>query len=174
MSSAFCKGDAGVAERLTPIIISKPILKNTLQRYIVRIPTKGYTIKDKTINCLRIGINFTLNQTAQYVIIGNAQLEVGGIATTFERLPIAQTLALCQRYYETVYASAYLVTAAPNIAVGTFKVTKAHKPTMKFVRGWNSPGDAGTTVSKVNTSAVLFYHNATTSGGIWTAEAELN
>lgn len=43
-------------------------------------------------------------QTSGTWTIGNVQLEAGSSSTPFERLPIGQTLMLCQRYYEKSYA----------------------------------------------------------------------
>jgi hypothetical protein len=37
-------------------------------------------------------------QTSGTWVIGNVQLESGSVATPFERLPIGETLMLCQRY----------------------------------------------------------------------------
>ena len=47
-----------------------------------------------------IEIVFTVGaQTSGTWTIGNVQLEAGSVATPFERLPIGETLLLCQRYY---------------------------------------------------------------------------
>lgn len=43
----------------------------------------------------------TLGQQSGTFDIANVQVEIGSAATTFEALPIGETLALCQRYYIT-------------------------------------------------------------------------
>jgi len=44
--------------------------------------------------------------TAANIIIGDAQLEVGSVATPFEQRPYGMELALCQRYYTKSFDSA--------------------------------------------------------------------
>lgn len=52
-----------------------------------------------------ISIVFSVGaQTSGTLKITGAQLEPGDVATPFERLPIGETLILCQRYYEKSYA----------------------------------------------------------------------
>ena len=41
---------------------------------------------------------------AQTLTIGNVQLEIGSVATTFEQRPIGLELALCQRYYNKTFS----------------------------------------------------------------------
>jgi hypothetical protein len=43
-------------------------------------------------------------QTSGTFTVTGVQLEAGSVATPFERLPIGETLLLCQRYYEKSYA----------------------------------------------------------------------
>ena len=75
----------------------------------------------------------TLNATFD---ITGVQLEVGSVATPFERRPYGTELALCQRYYEkhTMGSLSYLCMAqvySTTLAVGPvpFKVTKRAVPT---------------------------------------------
>jgi len=56
----------------------------------------------------QVGINFVTSAAtgtagaADYFDISGVQLEIGGIATPLEQLPIVDILARCQRYYEKV------------------------------------------------------------------------
>jgi hypothetical protein len=90
-----------------------------------------------------IEILFTVGaQTSGTWQIGNAQLEVGSVATPFERRLYGQQLALCQRYAERVYATNLAKAAAGATAAGnlqaiyrSFAVTKRTSPTMSFLSG---------------------------------------
>jgi len=92
----------------------------------------------------------TLNAT--WYITG-VQLEVGSVATEFERRPYGTELALCQRYYEKSYIYAN-VPGTGGVPVGfiasmnngvvtnstpgaTFKVTKRTVPTITIYNGVN-------------------------------------
>jgi len=91
---------------------------------------------------------------ATFYITG-VQLEVGSVATEFERRPFGYELQLCQRYYETSYPMGTQVGAAAttafihrnyvsssNLLIGTswFKVTKRTSPT---VQNYDSQGNVG-------------------------------
>ena len=82
------------------------------------------------------------------------QLEVGTVATPFERRQYGQELALCQRYYETVEAPALMPRAdigatARNCAVVYWKVTKRAAPTVAG-SGWNYEGHHSSTPAILN------------------------
>ena len=60
------------------------------------------------------------------------QLELGTVATPFERRPVGVELALCQRYYEDLHVSAIGSTALAGASVGSvnsYKATKRVLPT---------------------------------------------
>jgi hypothetical protein len=86
-----------------------------------------------------VEILFTVGaQTSGNWTIGNVQLEPGAVATPFERRSFGQELALCQRYYETVQAVAYMpytVSGVPAMLPAFFKVEKRATPTMSLVSG---------------------------------------
>jgi hypothetical protein len=112
----------------------------------------------------------TLNAT--WYITG-AQLEVGSVATPFERRDYGRELIMCQRYYETSYDSGTAVpTNTGNGAIwfcptGTrlvysypFKVTKRASPTVVFYSPSNSAtgnyyNDTGATNVSVGTGGIL-------------------
>lgn len=82
-----------------------------------------------------IEIVFTVGaQTSGTWTIGDVQLELGTIATPFERRSFGQELSLCQRYYE--YGATQIIAAGiAGGSVGTtsaFKVTKRVAASMSF------------------------------------------
>jgi hypothetical protein len=94
--------------------------------------------------------------TSDYFQITGVQLEVGSVATPFERRPFGAELMLCQRYYEKSYS----INVAPgtNTSLGSawimgssnggadigcfvkFSVPKRAAPTMSF---WTNAGSSG-------------------------------
>jgi len=112
----------------------------------------------------------TLNAT--WYITG-VQLEVGSVATPFERRDYGRELVMCQRYYETSYDSGTAVpTNTQNGAIwfcptGTrliysypFKVTKRASPTTVFYSPTDSAtgnyrNDTGATNVSVSTGGIV-------------------
>ena len=107
-------------------------------------------------------------QTSGTFQIGNAQLEVGTNATSFDYRPYGTELALCQRYYET-YQAGYVTganysTSASQGFMMKFNVTKRATPTMAIVSGSATvtnaaAGNAGGTV------AINVQPNSPSNGG---------
>ena len=63
----------------------------------------------------------------------SVQLELGSIATPFERRPFTAELLLCQRYYEQVQLSAAIPSSASTsnlVATASFAATKRIPPQM--------------------------------------------
>ena len=92
--------------------------------------------------------------------IAQIQLEAGNIATQFEQRPIAQELALCQRYYQAlVGASVYNSTASTQTISSTTAFTTQMRvaPTVASV-------DLGT-VSQITPNGVTTFNS--TAGGSW-------
>jgi hypothetical protein len=125
--------------------------------------------------------------------VTGAQLEVGSVATPFERRDYGRELSLCQRYYETSYDSGTAVpTNTQNGAIwfcptGTrlvysypFKVTKRASPTTVFYSPADSAtgnyrNDTGATNVSVATGGILgtnFLYMYKTSGA--TDQTECN
>jgi hypothetical protein len=77
------------------------------------------------------------------------QLEVGSVATPFERRPYGTELALCQRYYEksgTMYCQLVSDAASNGLIWVEFAVTKRATPTMSAPSNWGytRSGSSGT------------------------------
>jgi hypothetical protein len=90
------------------------------------------------------------------------QLEFGSIATTFERRPYGQELALCQRYFEVLNGRC-VTSAKSGISDYTrwfFKATKRVTPTIAYAGGSDgSPDsltiDGATLLSSTSAAAVI-------------------
>ena len=80
---------------ITLTTVTAPTLSNSLQTYVFTgtIPSTAKTLR------VGIGTNGVVN--TNYLVVANAQLELGSTATTFSRSggSIGGELALCQRYY---------------------------------------------------------------------------
>jgi len=92
--------------------------------FTVTSTVTNYTASITIPSAATTGIEIVLTvgaQTSGTWTIGNVQLEAGSSSTPFERLPIGETLMLCQRYYEKSYAQGTVpgtVTSANRFTVG--------------------------------------------------------
>jgi hypothetical protein len=72
-----------------------------------------------------IEIVFTVGaQTSGTFTIGNCQLEVGSVATPFERRPFGTELALCQRYYQKMFSDSGVMSNGYNLSTTAGRYTK--------------------------------------------------
>jgi len=106
----------------------------------IPIPHNAYTRMTWTVtlgatdatNGLRFQIlSDAVTLTAKGVAVGEAQLELGSVATPFEFRPYAQELALCQRYYEksdNAIWSGMSTSGSPYYLTIPYKVTKRVAP----------------------------------------------
>jgi hypothetical protein len=93
----------------------------------------------------------TLNAT--WYVTG-VQLEVGSVATPFERRPYGTELSLCQRYYENVGAGHFVgrATGATTAEGGlSFVVPKRASPTISLINGTNTFVEVGVAVRSITT-----------------------
>jgi hypothetical protein len=95
--------------------------------------------------------------------IGNVQLELGLVSSTFESKSYGAELALCQRYYYTYTTSIY--TVAQGAFTHMFKTSMRIAPTI-------AGGGAGFTTPNLTTELVSCYQTSAASQTI-TASAEL-
>ena len=96
------------------------------------------------------------NQTSGTFKLGNAQLEVGTVATPFERRQYGQELMLCQRYYEKSYNNSVAVPTAVTAGTGQLFVNA--------IAGGATVIGVNFAVSKRTSPTVVSYDNAGTSG----------
>lgn len=140
----------------------------------VAIPTTATQIK--------VVLTFTPTGTAGAAdgfVISAAQLSVDP-APDYERLPYAETLALCQRYYQTGLGYWYgqVTTGTTHGFTLPLPVAMRITPTMAFTNVFNTAFGATPGSSASNSAALLIARAGTSSGaGIfqesWTADAEL-
>ena len=142
-----------------------------------------------------------LSSTSNNFYITGVQLEVGSVATEFERRPYGTELQLCQRYFETSYPyGTSFGSFQPGFASGTtsggatgqvngnsFKVTKRAVPTITLynavagtsggVYRVSDAANVSTTASYIGTTAIgyLTLGASSENGYYWhfTANAEL-
>ena len=117
--------------------------------------------------------------------IGNVQLELGLVSSTFESRTYGQELALCQRYYETGTADsagAFIGAAGATIYGNiSFMQTKRATPSMSAPSNWITQASAGATTSRTFAAGSIgtTYFSAQLPGsdprgqGTWIASAEL-
>lgn len=131
-------------------------------------------------------VNVLANNGATFYITG-VQLEVGSVATPFERRQYGHELFLASRYYERSDTttpgniwSGYAVSGNNYFSTHYFKVQKRTTPTMTYTDGGGGgfPSGAPTGYNPSTTEAVCYKAaNATSNSGyfqyIWSASAEL-
>jgi ABC-type Fe3+-siderophore transport system permease subunit len=101
--------------------------------------------------------------------LAKAQLEIGGVATPFEHIPLAQEFSMCLRYYERLAGRVTTAIASFFVAYG-WKTSKRVTPTMSVIPDIGS----GAAATAVGTES--FYQNANNSdvtSAIYVGSAEL-
>ena len=141
-----------------PSIVGKTIGTSDYLALIIDLPLDG---------------NFQIDLT-------NAQLEIGSVATSFERRTFGLELALCQRYYEVGELTFYFTPWSSSSLVYfpvVFTVQKRATPTVTRTGvGGVTGSTSGTIVSATAVSTTSFYWEKTGTvaiGGAWTAAIEL-
>jgi hypothetical protein len=115
------------------------------------------------------GVKLIGTNGATFYITG-VQLEVGSVATPFERRPFGTELALCQRYYETFNGNAQ---GTNQTLTARYAVVKRAAATVTRTGNWNSANEAGTVVSINEPAQVLLFNSDSQVGGTFTASSEL-
>lgn len=127
-----------------------------------------------------IEIVFTVGaQTSGTWTIGNAQLELGSIATPFERRSFGLELALCQRYYETGFGrmAGYNLAGAASVNCIYWKQPKRVIPTLTY-SAINAVGVATFDIRNASIDSAEWFASTSTNGsfiwvGTWAASARL-
>jgi hypothetical protein len=107
-----------------------------------------------------VEVLFTVGaQTSGTWVIGNAQLELGNAASSFEVVDYGSELLMCQRYYQQLGAGALdsfgtgvFVSTATLYSFGTFPVVLRANPTIGYsaLADWTvSSGTVGTTATAI-------------------------
>jgi hypothetical protein len=126
----------------------------------------------------RLMVDYGFNNAVWYADIAEFQVEVGSVATDFEKRPYAEELALCQRYFYLLnldavnaFYSAYLtrwMTEHVTFPV-TMRATPSHSVKSGQVRyqywqyGYESDSLTATSGAEINNQRVMFIFTATGS-----------
>jgi hypothetical protein len=119
-------------------------------------------------------------QTSGTLKITGAQLEPGDVATPFERLPIGETLMLCQRYFYSAtngYGFGYSPGGATRAGTVLFQSQMRTTPTLSAT-GLTYNNGSALTFEGITVNGSGFYLTVTAGGGYYvnfsyTAAAEL-
>lgn len=188
--------DASVGGNLITVsdITTSSVVGGVFSKVVITFNT-GAIVPNVTNECLRLVIRAVTTDIP--FRLTQCQLEEGSTATPFEYRPIAEELALCQRYYEQGFHREFYPvkgTAYMGMEVG-FKVTKANIPTlvisdtngntaggglMTHIIGSQGQTLAGQDVPEKVPSIESFFVQKTNIGidiygmqYMWTADAEL-
>lgn len=140
--------------------------------FTVTSTVTNYTASISVPSAATTGIEIVLTvgaQTSGTWTIGNVQLEAGSSSTPFERLPIGETLALCQRYFlrlgggsnADIFFSGYNVANAFGTLTTAYPVTMRANPTGSIVGTWTSTNISGTPNLYVGSTAFTMQFTAT-------------
>jgi hypothetical protein len=108
--------------------------------------------------------------------ITGVQLELGSVATPFERRPYGMELALCQRYYEQIGGEStnqglrwigYNSTGAGGELRVAYKQTKRAFPTANIIGTWTYNNCSQPIIGTYNTNYLGLYTTVTTTGGAY-------
>lgn len=165
----------------TYVAISLPSLSLTTswQKFVwtVTLPS----ISGKTIGTgSNLAFALRRDSTAYVLDLAQVKIEIGSVATPFERRNLAEELALCERYYEVGDAS---FTGRSPVAQVTwrvnteFRTTKRTTPSVTFTSVTTS-GVSTKTANNISATNFEYQFIITTTGNAvardtWAADAEL-
>jgi hypothetical protein len=143
--------------------------------FTVTSTVTNYTASISVPAAATTGIQIVLTvgaQTSGTWTVGNVQLEAGSVATPFERLPISETLMLCQRYYlklggataADIAFSGFPTSGIFGYLTLTYPVTMRTNPTGSIVGTWTSTNVFGTPSLNLGSGSVALQIAATTLG----------
>ena len=115
-----------------------------------------------------IEILFTVGaQTSGTWVIGNAQFEKSGVATTFDYRPYGTELVLCQRYYCTFVVGFRWFAGSSSIPISTifsYPLTMRAVPTVTQGAGITSANISTASFSTAYSTGAIFQATAATTG----------
>jgi Tfp pilus assembly protein PilV len=173
------------AENTNPTLVANWTYENTPADLNPTTSWASYSVSAAvdTASTKNIGVfiwsDVTDTTLGDFLYITDVQLEIGSVATPFERRPYGLEFWLCQRYYETgkIFVDGYSSGGNAISVQGTFKATKFVSPTMSntFSYSLNTSGgvsDAITT-TEFRSYAIVTGTAAAAFSNTWVASAEL-
>jgi hypothetical protein len=143
--------------------------------FTVTSTVTNYSASISVPSAATTGIEIVLTvgaQTSGTWTIGAVQLEAGSLATPFERLPIGETLALCQRYYNVASTVLVFITAWSTTPIMySLQVTMRATPTVTL--SGLSGGSGGAYAALSNSALFQSVGNSSQATGTLTISAEL-
>lgn len=156
-----------------PTVVGTSFTKHT---FTVTLPSiSGKTLGTDGVSMLELILLLPLNTTFTFDI-AQVQLELGSVATPFERRPLGVELQLCQRYFQFVSTLQAGITdsGATNSYRGRLTVNMRSTPTVVIV-GTTNINTTGATVLTVGSEHYDHSSIGSASGGfISIANANLN
>lgn len=139
--------DRGRSSGVTGTATTVTFTNNNWTQYSV---TRTLNSDTNTIYCTIYSSSTPVNEGIR---IAKCQLEVGSVATSFERRPMAMEFSMCQRYYEQC---SWVPLTTNNYQSVSYKVTKRTTPTVTLIAS-----DTGTASVAIATGydGQSFYQN---------------
>jgi len=128
-----------------------------------------FTLTTSCVNGLQVTIALGTGLTSGSFNLTGVQLEVGSVATPFERRQFGQELVLCQRYFQKslqFYNEGYVASSESVGCVSQFKATMRVAPTATtpaLGNGGNMSGTTGLTFN-ITTNSMTVYQNTAAAG----------
>ena len=144
-------------------------------------PGATYTLSGAGVTVQHLTAPATGNWTLPNIPIAatKIQLELGTVATPFERRPIGLELALCQRYFQTgfSYGFGYGIPGLARVSRCTFATTMRAAPLIAFTSGTGN-NLSGQTAEAIKVDGFGIVSTVTAQGSFvlnndWSADAEI-
>lgn len=170
-------------EGTNPTLIANATYENTPANLNVTTSWATYKIENITVDTASttniivfIWSDVTDTTLGDFLYVTDVQIEVGSVATPFERRQYGQELALCERYYYKIVsntdiplANAYVASTTSAIAIGQFPVSLRAAPTALEQTGTAANYQVRAQATSTACSAVPAFATATTD--VWSVTA---
>lgn len=138
----------------------------TKYTYTLTVPSiSGKTLGTNGDNFLMVEMRLPINTTFTFDL-AQVQLELGPVATPFERRPYGIELALCQRYYQTINVNEQAASAGDSLSTWSGVVAMRATPTVIQLSAGSAGSASITSFTPYSAQpAGYFQINASGAGG---------